>query len=567
MGTAAISMELRLTYGDSVIRVLCSFDCADEYQAQLTLTKLSEACLVPQQVGYDRFSWSHGEFEVTRGRLTRAAERVLELDAMAHFALQEGHAVTKTIPRQNTGPLPTFEPGQAGQRNYWALRQSTGALIRPLLLKRPRNGRLYPYQRKGVAWLLRHPRGILADDMGLGKTVQALAGAQQLLCRGLVNQALVVSPTSLLANWEDAALKWTPELSVARVTPTGAIRGQVWKVLENRVHILLTNYEQIRGFLVMERTPQPGLIVADEAHRLRNVDADVTRGAQLLEPEWFWALTGTPIERDKEDLVTLLSTLDPRRFSSSDARLEPSTIRARARPYILRRRKEEVLTQLPPVIDTKEHLELTLPQRRRYDRERRRLRGASRDGENALQIVGALRAICDYDPESGASSKLDRACEIIEEVRANNEKAVVFSYLLQPLRILGTRLRADRERFGGCIYFHGGVTLEERRAAVSDFQSSPDVTTLLASTRTAGEGLTLTAASHVLFINEWWNPSVNQQARDRVVRIGQNQVVRVYRFRCKDTIEERLDEILATKRDEFEELVERLAADVQIGRS
>jgi conjugative relaxase-like TrwC/TraI family protein len=177
-------------------------------------------------------------------------------------------------------------------------------------------------------------------------------------------------------------------------------------------------------------------------------------------------------------------------------------------------------------------------------------------GAAMLVLINELRTICDYDPATGVSCKADRIAEIIGNIAAAGEKAVVFSYLLKPLDLLEERLKQT-----GILsaQLQGSMSLAEREAEIRRFRGDSTVPALLASSRIGGEGLTLTEANHVIFVNEWWNPSANSQARDRVVRLGQRRGVRVYRFRCRDTIEETLDRILEKKTHTFTSIIDRLA--------
>ena len=174
----------------------------------------------------------------------------------------------------------------------------------------------------------------------------------------------------------------------------------------------------------------------------------------------------------------------------------------------------------------------------------------------ARRFDRSCMAICSLDPSSGESSKLDRIQEIVEDVAAAGEKIVVFSYLLAPLRALRRRLEVNWR----VSFLEGGLGVEERDQAVEAFRMDPEVVALLSSLRVGGEGLTLTEANHVAFINEWWNPSANIQARDRVVRIGQKRTVLVYRFLTANTVEEALARILKRKDAQFQALIGGLAS-------
>ena len=487
-------------------------------------------------------------------RLRLAAEWALSLDAQQKRLVESGEQVRVAVPEARP-----IRPGRAMRptlAEYRRLRLGVGELVLPVLLDPPGLDALYPFQRDGARWLLERDGAILADDMGLGKTVQVVTALRLLLNRGVIRTVVVVCPKGLLATWEREFSKWAPEIGVAVMTPPRSIREEAWRAVAGRRHVLLTNYEHLRAPPeVLKRNP-PEVVVADEAHRLRRRGAKVTGGAAQLRPKRFWALSGTPLERAPDDLATLLALVAPTRFSPSDARLHPSSLRSRAREFVLRRRKREVLDQLPPVRDTTEHLELSAGQERAY---RRALREHATPGDE-LALLTRLLTICDLDPETGESSKLERILSQLERVRGEGEKAVVFSHRLEPLRQLRRRL-TDAGGEGAGLLLVGEMGAEERERALDRFRSDEGTVALLASTRIGGEGLTLTEANHVFLFNQWWNPSTNDQARDRVVRIGQRRSVRVVRFCCRDTIEEGLERILERKRELFDDLVDRLASD------
>ena len=488
-------------------------------------------------------------------RLARAAEWALDLDAQYRDLIRAGRSPRVAIPV--AGTVTAGRVQREALADYRKLRLRVGELIRPLLLDPPELRELYPFQHQGVKWLLGRDGGILADDMGLGKTVQVIAAMRLLFNRGKLRTALVVCPKSLIATWEREFGRWAPELGVAVLTPPAQIREDAWKAVAGRCHVLLTNYEQLRDPPKVLRRTSPDLVVADEAHRLRNRSARVTSGSFRLEPKRFWALTGTPLERDLEDLATLLSLVAPKIFAPTDAKLHPSSLRSRARPYVLRRRKQEVLDELPPVLDTTDVLELSEAQERAYRAAIKQYRRVGEKGDE-LALLTRLQTLCDIDPESRESCKVERILYLLGRIHEQQEKAVVFSHRLEALRELQRRVI---ERWGSeaAVLLVGEMDSEERERAVTYFRGNGQALVLLASTRIGGEGLTLVEANHIFLLNQWWNPSTNDQARDRVVRIGQRRNVRVYRFCCRGTIEEALERILKSKRELFDDAVERLA--------
>jgi SNF2 family DNA or RNA helicase len=403
-----------------------------------------------------------------------------------------------------------------------------------------------------------HEAAILADDMGLGKTVQVLAAIRHLVGAGVLRNTVVLCPRSLLANWEAEATRWASDLAVLRVTPSTADKDEVWRAVMGRSHLYLTTYEQMRKPAATLLEGEIDLVVMDEAHRVRRLESQATRGVAKLQKRRIWALTGTPIERATEDFATLLSLLQPKRFSLRDAALDAASLRSRAKPFMLRRLKSDVQSELPDVIDTKEVLELTPQQQRSYTAAIRRTRETQTSDAAFLTLINELRAICDFDPDTHASSKVDRIEEIVDAVKIVDQKVVIFSYLLKPLDLLSERL-ATSHGPGAVRHLRGDLSLEERDRNIRQFRTDPEVVALLASSRVGGEGLTLTEANHVIFFNEWWNPSANAQARDRVVRIGQERGVSVHRFMCRGTVEELLNSILQQKSETVARVIDSMA--------
>ena len=224
-------------------------------------------------------------------RAHTAARWALDLDAQLGDLLAMGKPVRVAIPPQQTaiGTRPLRETVDA----YRELRLRIGPLLHPLLREEPSLEPLYPFQREGVRWLAQKPGAILADDMGLGKTVQAITAMRLKFHRGDVRQALVICPRGLIAIWEDELSRWASELGVAVVIPTARIREAAWAAVVGRRHVLITNYEHLRELPQALRKSPPDLVVADEAHRLRNRESRITTGGARLTPRTFWALSGT----------------------------------------------------------------------------------------------------------------------------------------------------------------------------------------------------------------------------------------------------------------------------------
>lgn len=494
--------------------------------------------------------------ELQAARLCCAADVALDLDNSLSRSLRQGVAASLELRPPRHRPSPRLRKADEAL----VLRPRVEDLVAPLVFESNFRRLLRPFQEFGVQWLTGRRTGVLADDMGLGKTVQALRAIENLVVNGAIRSALIVCPKSLLANWEAECEKWVPELTVVRSVPSRKDSDAVWSAILGRSHIIITNYEQLRPLPSPFETVQIDLVVADEAHRLRRSQAKLVKAFRLMDFERLWALTGTPIERHPIDLATLLSLLEPARFSANSSTTE-SELRAQARPYLLRRLKKDVLDELPDVIDTKEKIELTPQQQRAYISARSQ--PFPKEFGEVLQRLTLLRSICDFEPTSGASAKLDRALEILQKVQDSGEKAVVFSYLLRPLKLLAQRMSREQPPLN-TVSLTGKLTMDERARVIQKFKSDDGVVALLCSSRVGGEGLTLTEANHVIFINEWWNPSTNAQSRDRVVRFGQERIVHVHRFRCKDTVEEVLDHILERKDETFSSVVDALAMEVQL---
>ena len=424
-----------------------------------------------------------------------------------------------------------------------------------------------PFQQDGVLALMAHDRLLLADDMGLGKTVQAIAAARILRARNTTASCLVAAPASLLDQWRREIARWAPELSAIIVRGSAADRDWQWTA---QVDVTLVSYDTLRadagrGLGATTAKRRWDVVVADEAQRLKNRN-DTSDALKRLRRSRSWALTGTPIENHEEELASILEFVDhvdggaPKRFRPGDALL------ARHRELQLRRRKGDVLDDLPDKQTTKVPIALSPSQRGSYDR-------AERDGiiylkslraevrlEHVLELVTRLKQICNADPQTGESSKLGDIRDRVAQLTAQGHRALVFSQYTSDTSGVGAAV--GHLRAFSPLAFTGDMSREERTAVVDRFKADETHKVLVLSLRAGGLGLNLPEASYVFHLDRWWNPAIERQAEDRSHRIGQTVKVNVIKYSCTGTIEERIDAVLERKQALFEELVDDVSLDL-----
>lgn len=424
---------------------------------------------------------------------------------------------------------------------------------------------LRPYQLTGYRWLLflreMSLSGILADDMGLGKTVQALAALH-----ATPGRHLVVAPTSVLRNWEREAARFVPDMSVS-------VYHGPQRRLDPEVDVTLTSYALLRIDLARLRDVDWTYVCLDEAQGIKNSTSQTARAAFALRARHRLALTGTPVENRLEELWSLFRFLMPGLLGGLDAFRErfarpielgsaPArrALRARVRPYVLRRLKQQVASELPPLTDVVVRCTLGAGQRAVYDAVRM---AARRDVQEALsergrggatmQVLEALlrlrQACCDPamlpgDMGSGvASAKLERLEELLVDLICDDHKALVFSQWTTLLDLVEDRLEPL-----GIPWVRLDGSTRDRQAVIDRFQDAAGPPVFLLSLKAGGMGLNLTAADYVLHLDPWWNPAVQQQATDRAHRIGQDKPVVSCRLIAEDTVEERILELQDAKR-------------------
>jgi superfamily II DNA or RNA helicase len=441
---------------------------------------------------------------------------------------------------------------------------------------------LRPYQARGVEWLAglaaQNFHGLLADDMGLGKTVQALAFCTWLRATtSAKGPALVVCPTTLVANWLREAARFTPHLRTLDLTgPDRATR------LADAVQhdLLVTSYAILRRDVERYRELDFSLVILDEAQHIKNRGSQNAQSAKALRARHRLILTGTPLENSILDLWSLFDFLQPgylgaaaefrERYETPLARgvdlRVMERLRHRVRPFFLRRTKEEVLPELPPKLEFSTLCELTDEQRevyrailaegRREVFEHSGKSGQGRDRIAVLTTLLRLRQVCchlDLLPQGDArrvwkepSAKLDRTFELIDEAIDGGHRVLLFSQFVRALHLL----RDEAQRRELPYAYLDGQTVE-RQAEVDRFQQNAGIPLFLISLKAGGTGLNLTGADTVIHFDPWWNPAVEEQATARAHRLGQSRRVQAYKLIAAGTVEEKIQALQARKRELF----------------
>ncbi|HET89989.1 MAG TPA: hypothetical protein ENN99_04500, partial [Chloroflexi bacterium] len=443
-------------------------------------------------------------------------------------------------------------------------------------------GQLRPYQLRGFSWLVFLRRwglgACLADDMGLGKTIQTIALILHDLETGQINgPVLVICPTSVVGNWAREIGRFAPALRVVIHHGSDRASGDEFFDLTDRVHVVISTYALARRDEEMLREVEWAGVVLDEAQNIKNPAAKQTQAIRRLASGYRIALTGTPVENRLSELWSIMQFLNPgylgsqQAFSTRFARpieryqdQEAATrLRKLVHPFILRRVKSDptIIQDLPDKLENKVYCTLTPEQATLYQavvedamRQVEEAEGIQRRGL-VLSMLMRLKQICNHPAQflgDGSalldrSGKLSRLGEMLEEVQSVDERALVFTQFAEMGALLQTYLQ---ELFGGEVLFlYGGTPANQRDRMITRFQEEqhgPAIFVL--SLKAGGLGLNLTRANHVFHFDRWWNPAVENQATDRAFRIGQTKDVWVHKFVCAGTLEERIDELIESKK-------------------
>ena len=437
------------------------------------------------------------------------------------------------------------------------------------------------YQVHGYNWLnFLHNYGLngcLADDMGLGKTIQTLAFLQGLKEKGELGTSLLITPVVTLPNWEGEIGKFAPEIEYTRHSGRNrADHSDYFKGLD----LVIVSYQTIRYDIDLFLDMEFDYVILDEGHYIKNATSQTFKSISRLKSRHRLSLTGTPIENNTSELWSQMTFLNPgllgtmrefqERFAIPIEKQHDEEaavlLRKTVFPFILRRKKEEVATDLPPREEILHYLDMSSEQEEVYNRQKDFYRALvdgllEREGLNKASIeifsyILKMRQLAIHPPMMGddykhiPSCKMDSLINLLDKLKGEDHKVLIFSQFLGTLEYL-RKLCESRN----WLYSHITGETEDRRVEIDRFQNNPDVRIFLLSLKAGGIGINLTAADYVVLFDPWWNPAVEQQAVDRAYRIGQTRKVITYKFITRNTIEEKILAMQEEKKDLADKII------------
>lgn len=423
----------------------------------------------------------------------------------------------------------------------------------------------FPYQLDGIAFLFPRYAAVLADEMGLGKTMQAISTIRLLLCSGEVRSVLLVCPKPLVTNWLREFEVWAPEIPVAAIGGNAAKREFQWRSPD--VPVKVANYELLMRDkkTVLDSGLHFDLVALDEAQRIKNRNSTTSEIVRAIPRTRSWALTGTPVENSPDDLVGIFDYLSPGYLKTG---MPMNQMAKASRDYIMRRTKDMVMDDMPPKLYRDAELDLTPEQWATYE-------SAESEGviqleeldqeltiQHVFELVLRLKQICNFDPATGSSAKLERLVADMEEVAASGKKAIVFSQWVNSI----DKMKPALQRFGPLEY-HGRVPHKKRDGVIDQFKHDPDCNVILMSYGAGSVGLNLQFCEYVFLFDRWWNPAIEDQAINRAHRIGAKGAVTVTRMLAMNTIEQRIASVLDQKREMFDLLFADKEGPIQPAKS
>ena len=403
--------------------------------------------------------------------------------------------------------------------------------------------------------------GILADEMGLGKTIQTIA----FLLSNKDKKSIVITPTALIYNWKNELEKFAPTLKVGLLHAAKSERGKILDNIDN-YDVILTTYTTYKNDIDKYKNINFDYCIIDEAQNIKNPDAIITKAIKNVNAKVRFALTGTPIENNLMELWSIFDFIMPgylynkSKFKSIFVNSEKNILELKnlIKPFILRRTKKEVITELPDKIEQKIIIDLEKEHKRAYkgyvNLITRKIKENNQDNITVFSYLTKLRQLC-LSPElmvknyQGKNSKLDVLINIIND--SSDEKILVFSQFTKVLEVIGKRLNEENISYS---YLDGKTSAKDRVKLVEEFNTNNNKVFLI-SLKAGGTGLNLTSANIVVHFDPWWNPAVEDQASDRAHRIGQKNVVNVIKLIAKGTAEERVINLQETKKELIEDVI------------
>ncbi|MBN3958178.1 DEAD/DEAH box helicase [Nostoc sp. NMS8] len=511
---------------------------------------------------------------------TRKDQMTLSLEDALRFSTGDTQVIEKL-------PVVSFDASGALQELIGALNNNQA--IAPLPTPAGFKGQLRPYQERGAAWLSFLERwglgACLADDMGLGKTVQFIAFLLHLKEQdALENPTLLVCPTSVLGNWEREVNKFAPSLKILQYHGDKRPKGKAFLEAVKKHDLIVTSYSLLHRDIKSLQSVSWQIIVLDEAQNVKNPEAKQSKAVRELEATFRIALTGTPVENRLQELWSILDFLNPgylgnkqffqRRFAMPIEKYGDTAsltqLRSLVQPFILRRLKSDrdIIQDLPDKQEMTVFCGLTGEQAALYQQvveqslvEIESAEGLQRRGM-ILALLIKLKQICNHPAqylkqatlEQHNSAKLLRLEEMLEEVLAEGDRALIFTQFAEWGKLLKPYLE---KQLGREIFFlYGSTTKKQREEMIDRFQHDPQgPPIMILSLKAGGVGLNLTRANHVFHFDRWWNPAVENQATDRVFRIGQTRNVQVHKFVCTGTLEEKIHDMIESKKQLAEQVV------------
>jgi SNF2 family DNA or RNA helicase len=499
-------------------------------------------------------------------------------------ALRLSSGDTQTIEKL---PVVSFEATGVLQELVTAL--TNHQAIETLPIPANFHGQLRPYQERGVAWFAFLERwglgACLADDMGLGKSVQFITFLLYLKEQGTLDKpTLLVCPTSVLGNWEREVKKFAPTLKVLQYHGDKRPKGKDFETAVQNHDLLLTSYSLIHRDLKLLKTVDWQIIALDEAQNVKNVDSKQSQAVRQLESSFRVALTGTPVENRLQELWSILDFLNPgylgnkqffqRRFAMPIEKYGDTAsltqLRSLVQPFILRRLKSDrtIIQDLPEKQEMAVFCGLSVEQAKLYQQvvedslaEIETAEGLQRRGM-ILGLLVKLKQVCNHPSQylkqsslcEQDSGKLTRLTEMLNEVLEAGDRALIFTQFAEWGKLLKPYLES---KFGREILFlYGSTTKKQREEMIDRFQQDPQgPPIMILSLKAGGVGLNLTRANHVFHFDRWWNPAVENQATDRVFRIGQTRNVQVHKFVCTGTLEEKIHDMIESKKQLADQVV------------